>query len=257
MLKNVHLVGGLDIAELTLYLFFGFFLVLVWYLNRESRREGYPLEDDLTGEVRQELWRVGDDVQKLKSFKLPHGQGTVAFPNGYRDPMPENVLPRAWPGEPLDVVGDKLSSGLGPASYAPRADRPDFDMFGRPRIVPLRVDGHMAVESRDTDPRGLPVIGLDGKAAGTVRDIWVDRAEHCIRYLDVALSDGGTATLPITMARVKQHEVVTDAVTAAQFSGCPQLKSADQITLLEEEKVQAYFGAGYLWATEDRAEPLI
>jgi photosynthetic reaction center H subunit len=31
----------------------------------------------------------------------------------------------------------------------------------------------------------------------------------------------------------------------------------DQITLLEEEKVQAYFGAGYLWATKARSEPLI
>lgn len=257
MLSNVHLVGGLDIAELTLYLFFGFFLALVWYLNRESRREGYPLEDDLTGEVRQELWRMGDDVQNLKAFQLPHGQGTVYQPNDDRDPLPTNVLPRGWAGEPLDVVGDKLSSGVGPAAYAPRADRPDFDMFGRPRIVPMRVDGHMTIESRDTDPRGLPVVGLDGKVAGTVRDVWVDRAEHVIRYIDVALSDGGTATLPMTMARVRAREVVTDAITAAQFSGSPQLKSPEQITLLEEEKVQAYFGAGYLWATEARAEPLL
>lgn len=257
MLSNVHLVGGLDIAELTLYLFFGFFLCLVWYLNRESRREGYPLEDDLTGEVRQELWRINDDAQKLKAFQLPHGQGTVYQPAGDRDPLPANVLPRHWAGEPLDVVGDKLSSGVGPAAYAPRANRPDFDMFGRPRIVPMRVDGHMSVEGRDTDPRGLPVTGLDGKVAGTVRDIWVDRAEHVIRYLDVALTDGGTATLPMAMARVKAREVYCDAITAAQFSGSPQLTSPEQITLLEEEKVQAYFGAGYLWATENRAEPLL
>lgn len=257
MLSNVHLVGGLDIAELTLYLFFGFFLCLVWYLNRESRREGYPLEDDLTGEVRQELWRIGDDVQNLKAFQLPHGQGTVYQPNGDRDPLPTNVLPRGWEGEPLDVVGDKLSSGVGPAAYAPRADWPDLDMFGRPRLVPMRVDGHMTIEGRDTDPRGLPVVGLDGKVAGTVRDVWVDRSEHLIRYIDVALTDGGTATLPMMMARVKAREVVTDAVTAAQFSGSPQLKSPEQITLLEEEKVQAYFGAGYLWATDARAEPLL
>jgi photosynthetic reaction center H subunit len=256
-MSNVHLVGGLDIAELTLYLFFGFFLCLVWYLNRESRREGYPLEDDLTGQPRQELWRINDAEMTPKTFQLPHGQGTRSFPDGYRDPMPQNVAPRAWAGEPLDVLGEKLTSGLGPASYAPRADRPDLDMFGRPRIVPMSVDGHMTVEGRDTDPRGLPVMGMDGKVAGTVRDIWVDRSEHCIRYLDVALTGGGTATLPITTCRVKARHVDCDALKAEQFALCPQLKSAEQITLLEEEKVQAFFGAGYLWATPERSEPYL
>ncbi len=257
MMSNVFLVGGLDIAELTFYLFFAFFLGLVWYLNRESRREGYPLEDDLTGEVRADIGRTSDGFMKKKSFQLPHGMGTVYQPNGERDPLPTNVLPRAWAGEPLDVVGDKLSSGVGPGAYAPRADRPDIDMFGRPRIVPMRVDGHLNVDVRDTDPRGLPVTGLDGMVAGTVRDIWVDRAEHVIRYLDIALSDGGTATLPMAMSRVRAREVHCDAITAAQFSGAPQLRSPDQITLLEEEKVQAYFGAGYLWATAERSEPLL
>jgi photosynthetic reaction center H subunit len=27
--------------------------------------------------------------------------------------------------------------------------------------------------------------------------------------------------------------------------------------LLEEEKITAYYGAGYLWATSERSEPLI
>jgi photosynthetic reaction center H subunit len=48
-MTNVHLVGGLDIAELTFFAFFLFFLGLVWYLRGEDRREGYPVEDDLTG----------------------------------------------------------------------------------------------------------------------------------------------------------------------------------------------------------------
>ena len=121
----------------------------------------------------------------------------------------------------------------------------------------MRVDGHMVVEGRDTDPRGLPVVGLDGKVAGTVRDLWVDRSEHVIRYLDIALTDGGTATLPMPMCRVKARDVRVDAINASQFSGSPQLRSPDQITLLEEEKVQAYFGAGYLWATPERSEPYL
>jgi len=37
----------------------------------------------------------------------------------------------------------------------------------------------------------------------------------------------------------------------------PGLAQADQVTLLEEEKVMAYYGAGTLYATADRAEPLL
>ena len=254
-MTNFHLGGGLDIAELAFYLFFLFFLGLVWYLNRESRREGYPLEHDISG-------AVGDDVSRLdysekKRFRLPHGLGFYVPEDVPRDAMPTNVLPRVYAGTPLDVTGDPLASGLGPGGYALRADRPDVDMFGRPRIVPMAVAEHVSVVANDTDPRGLPVVGLDNKVAGTVRDLWVDRAEHVIRYLDVALNDGGTATLPMPMVKVSRGQVVTDAVTAAQFVNCPQLASAVQITLLEEEKVSAYFGAGYLWATPQRSEPLV
>nr|WP_310523200.1 photosynthetic reaction center subunit H [Polymorphobacter sp.] len=254
-MRNVILVGGLDIAELTLYLFFGFFLCLVWYLNRESRREGYPLENDLTGKVDNDIGRL--DFSEPKVFKLPHGLGTTSPEAVPRDAMPTNVLPRIHSGTALDVTGDLLSSGVGPAGYAMRADRPDLDMFGRPRIIPMRLDDHITVEGRDVDPRGLPVTGLDGGVAGTVRDIWVDRSEHVIRYLDVALTDGGTATLPMAMAQVSRRQVHCDAINAAQFAGSPALASPDQITLLEEEKVQAYFGAGYLWATPQRSEPFL
>ena len=40
---------------------------------------------------------------------------------------------------------------------------------------------------------------------------------------------------------------------AAQHCG----RSPEEITLLEEEKIMAYFGAGTLYATPDRQEPLI
>lgn len=254
-MSNVIIVGGLDIAELAFYVFFGFFLCLVWYLNRESRREGYPLEHDINGEVGADIGRL--DFSAPKIFKLPHGLGTTSPEAVPRDAMPANVMPRRYAGTPLDVTGDLLSSGVGPGAYALRADRPDLDMHGQPRIVPMHIAEHITVEGRDVDPRGLPVTGLDGVVAGTVRDLWVDRSEHVIRYLDVALNDGTTATVPMPMAKVSRRQVNVDAVTAAQFSGSPALASPTQITLLEEEKVQAYFGAGYLWATPARSEPLL
>ena len=246
-----------DVAALALYSFFGFFLALVIWLRREDRREGYPLGDDLTGRLEPDggLLFFGE----TKVFRLPFGRGEVVTPTTGRDPMPENVVPaqRAYPGTPFDPAGDPLSAGVGPGAYARRADVPDLNFEGLPRIVPMRVEPRIVVDEATTDPRGLPVTGCDGVIAGTVADLWIDRADHLVRYFEVALTGGGTALLPQTMSVVRARDVNTDAITAAQFAGAPQPKSPDEITFLEEEKVQAYFGAGYLYATPARAEPLL
>ncbi|WP_310496519.1 photosynthetic reaction center subunit H [Sandarakinorhabdus sp.] len=258
-MKNVHLVGGLDIAELAFFLFFFFFLGLVWYLRREDRREGYPLEWDVTGQ-RLDL---NDPLifDEPKTFVLPHGLGTFTTPTANdRDELPTNIWPenRGYEGTPFEPKDNHLSSGLGPASYAQRFDRPDLDMHGDPRIVPTRVAPHIGVVAQDIDPRGLTVFGVDGKAAGTVSDLWVDKSEHMLRYLEVELTSGdGHVLLPMAMSEVSRRGVVTDSITAAQFAGAPRPKTADQVTLLEEDKIVGYFGGGYLWATPERSEPLL
>jgi hypothetical protein len=43
---------------------------------------------------------------------------------------------------------------------------------------------------------------------------------------------------------------------AHQFANVPQTQSPHQITMLEEEKITAYYGAGTLYATPERQEPL-
>ena len=40
----MDIVGRLDVAQLMLYGFWLFFFALVYYLRREDKREGYPLE---------------------------------------------------------------------------------------------------------------------------------------------------------------------------------------------------------------------
>ena len=47
------------------------------------------------------------------------------------------------------------------------------------------------------------------------------------------------------------------AITAAQFAHVPAIKRDDQITLLEEDKVCAYYAGGHLYAMADRSEPII
>jgi len=115
----------------------------------------------------------------------------------------------------------------------------------------------MFVAREDTDPRGLAVLGCDGLKGGEVTDVWVDRSEMLIRYLEVAVASGRRVLLPMTMAIVDGNAgaIKVNAVTGAQFSDVPATASDQQVTLLEEEKIIGYYGGGHLYATRDRQEP--
>ncbi|NBQ12772.1 MAG: photosynthetic reaction center subunit H, partial [Gammaproteobacteria bacterium] len=39
--------GYVDVAQVVLYVFWLFFFVLIFWLHREGKREGYPLESDM------------------------------------------------------------------------------------------------------------------------------------------------------------------------------------------------------------------
>ena len=44
-----QIMSNIDVAQIVLYAFWIFFAGLIFYIRREDRREGYPLEYDLTG----------------------------------------------------------------------------------------------------------------------------------------------------------------------------------------------------------------
>jgi photosynthetic reaction center H subunit len=242
-----------DVAQLVLYLFWLFFAGLIYYLVRENHREGYPMETD-TGRGTVTGW----PVPKPKTYQLPHG-GEVSFPNDKVSPQPlvaEKALP--WSGSPIHPTGaNPMLDGVGPGAWADRADTPDLTWDGRPKIVPLRVATDYGVSENDTDPRGLPVTGADGETAGTVKDLWIDQSEHMFRYLEVALDGGRTVLLPVNFSRIKRDGVKVASILASQFAQVPGTKRDDQITFLEEEKIMAYYGAGTLYATPSRGEPLL
>src|ERR1700742_2768576 len=48
----------IDIPQVVLYLFWIFFAGLLWYLRREDKREGYPLESDRSRSIRVEGFRA-------------------------------------------------------------------------------------------------------------------------------------------------------------------------------------------------------
>jgi photosynthetic reaction center H subunit len=242
-----------------LYGFFAFFAGLIYYLRREDKREGYPLESDRSRSITVQGF---PPIPSPKVFRLPHG-GTRSAPRAEapRGPL-QAVLVSAWPGAPLAPIGDPMTSGVGPGSYALRAEEPDLTVDGLPKIVPISSAGEFTLEARDPDPRGMPVVGADGALGGMVRDIWIDRAEVLIRYLEVetpTASGARRVLLPMTFAKVdgRRHRVKVNSITGTQFAGVPGLRNPDRVTFREEDQIAAYYGGGTLYATPARAEPML
>ena len=248
----------IDVAQLVLYLFWIFFFGLIFYLQRESKREGYPMHTDRPGRSTVDGLLP---MPSVKTYKLTHG-GEVQAPH-QRDAIPQALAAEpiaGFPGAPLEPTGNRMGDNIGPGSYTLRADTPELTFAGEVLIVPLRNAPELQVALQDNDPRGLPVVGADGQVGAKVRDIWVDKAEMLVRYLELDVphaARGPQVLLPINFARIRKGEVKVHAVLGHQLSGVPRTRHPDQVTSLEEEKVMAYFGAGTLYATPERQEPLV
>ena len=255
-----YILGNLDVASIALWLFFAFFVGLVIWIQRENQREGYPLMDE-DGTVADAggVWPVPED----KTFILPHGKGTYTVPSGQNPERGDidSLLTRQFDsgGFPFDPVGNPFETGVGPASWAARADEPELDGKGHPKIVPMaKLEAFRVAAGKD--PRGMPVVSGDGDVVGTVTDMWIDEPEQMVRYLQYDLTKnhgGGSRLVPLTMARIWGGRVKVNSLYAAQFAGVPTIRSASQVTKLEEEKVSAYYGGGYLYASEKRTNPQI
>ena len=256
---STSITSYIDIAQVVLYLFWVFFFGLIFYLRREDRREGYPLESDTTQEVGS---KGVVSIPAPKQFALPHG-GTYDAPDFKRYTGEiEAERTAAFPGAPLEPTADPMGSNVGPSAYALRADEPELTREGEPAIVPIRVATDFSVARSDTDPRGLPVVGTDGEVAGTVADIWIDRADPMIRYLEVDLPEKNGASarrvlLPMPMARVLQGRIEVNALCAKHFQDVPGLQNPDQITLWEEERISAFYAGGRMYAEPKRIGPLL
>ena len=250
-----------DVAQVVLYAFWLFLAGIIVYLHREDKREGYPLESERSANITVQGWPA---VPAPKTYLLADGS-TVQAPRAEPyDARPIKATPIGpWPGAPLEPDGDPMVDGVGPAAYAERLDIPDALFTGEPKLSPLRNNPAWHVEERDPDPRGMPVIGCDGKQGGTVKDVWVDRSEYIMRYLEIEVSDrqGNTRNvlLPTTLARIwgGKKRIEVKSITSKQFIKVPGLRNPDVVTRLEEDKICAFYSGGHLYATAERAEPLV
>ncbi|MBB1077465.1 photosynthetic reaction center subunit H [Rhodoferax sp. 4810] len=243
-----------DVAQLVLYVFWAFFAGVVYYLQREQHREGYPMDPGRPNGPKTTGW----PLVKPKTYKMRHGPDMVA-PNPNRPDGEYSFEPgNRWSGGNIVPKGDPLLAGVGPGGWAMRADEPDLTYEGTPKIVPLRVAKEYNVAKQNVDPRGMQVLCADKESAGEVCDMWVDQSESIFRFIEVALKDTGTRVLiPMNFARINKNGVHVNALMSHHFANVPKTRNPEQITLLEEEKIMGYFGAGLLYAHPSRQDPLL
>lgn len=252
----------LDVAQVVLYAFWIFFALLILYIRQEDKREGYPLETERRGG--RVIVQGFPPIPKPKTFHLPHGGITLApRPEAFDTDLPAR---RDWsgPGSPLVPTGNPLVDAIGPASACARADEPLKTWWDRPQTFPLRSDNSFTISDHDMDPRGFAVVSADGQPVGTVSDLWGDYVQRFVRYVEVQMdwpegAPGRQLVMPIFYIRfdTDRRRAVIDALSAAQLAEAPRLKEPDVITALEEERINAYFAGGLLYATPQRQEPLL
>lgn len=263
-MESFSLTDHIDLAQIALYAFWLFFAALLFYLRREDRREGYPLMSEVSG-VQERVDRIW--MPDPKTFRLGGGR-TVMVPDGRADDREFRATPfEGFAGSTFVPTGNPMIDGIGPATFAARSDTPDVTFDGRLRIVPMRSDSHLSLAPQDPDPRGMKVVGADYKLAGEVVDVWIDRSDFLIRYVEVALDadvatpEGarGNVLLPIHFMDIDQRNstLIVRAILGSQFATVPRLAAPDRVTLLEEDRISAYYGSGYLYATPERQEPLL
>jgi len=246
---GVTFFGNFDLASLAIWLFWGFFAVLVYYLQTENMREGYPLETE-DGKPAPNQGPFG--LPKAKTFLLPHGRGSVTVPDGLPEKrtlaMARTAVSEGFPHMP---TGNPMVDGVGPASWAPRRDVPELDGHGHNKIVPMSHAEGFAV-SAGRDPRGLPVQASDLEVVGRISDMWVDAPEQLVRYLEIDLNDGGKRLVPMPMVKIWADRVRINAISSDLFAGVPTTRSATEVTLLEEDKISGYYAGGTMYAANKR-----
>lgn len=253
---GVNFFGDFDLAALAIWSFWLFFAFLVYYLQTENMREGYPLEmEDGSIAPNQGMF----PVPSPKTFKLPNGRGTLTVPSEANEAahrrtdlaLARTAVSEGFPHAP---TGNPLVDGVGPASWVPRRDEPELDAHGHNKIMPMALAKGFNV-SAGRDPRGLPVQAADMEVVGKVTELWVDVPESCVRYLEIELNSGKKKLVPITLSRIWADRVRVMGLASDSFENIPATKSMSEITKLEEDKVSAYVAGGWLYDAEKRKGP--
>lgn len=244
-----NVVGNLDVAILAVIAFVLFFLGLVYHLRQEDKREGYPMEITVgTGKVRHS--EGFPPMPKPKLFYRPHDRGVVSAPREREAPVFPDGAKYQAEGYPM-TAEDPLGQALGTAAHPDRHDLADLNVLGEPKIVPLSEWDEYHVADGDVDPRGWPIVSNDGVEVGFIKDLWFNRAEFFLRYFEFEIpGEERTRMAPLFFCKVKTKAKVVEAFTlnADDLRRTPITGTVEYITMLEEDRVNAFFAGGRLYS---------
>ncbi len=248
---GVTFFGDFDLASAAIWGFWLFFAGLVFYLQTENMREGYPLEmEDGSPSPNQGPF----PVPKPKTFETDDGR-SVTVPSTENEAVHrrDNLALEKMAvseGFPQVPTGDPMADGVGPASWTPREDKPELDAHGKPKITPMA--GHDAFFiSAGRDPRGMPILSKDDQVVGYCTDMWIDEGEQEVRYLEYELEPehgSGKRLVPMQLVRVQPRWIMVASLHSSRFDGVPQPSTPGQVTKLEEEKICAWYAGGTLYS---------
>ena len=247
----------LDIPTIVFWLFVMFFVGLVFWLQRESKREGYPLKASPFTPERMD----GFPAPPLLPLTYILNEGGTTQAPHYYPPVQIKAAPvHGFDGTPLTPLGNPLLAGIGPGSWVRKRDEPALTERGDLLLQPLRLLPEWSVLRQDADPRGMAVFDCRWNPVGRVGELWIDRGIKIIRFLDVQLDaalGGKHVLVPIFHTEIKEasRRVRVTALWAYQFTDIPMPAGPDAITGQEEERLNAYFAAGQFFRGSPSVAP--
>ena len=244
----------IDIPTVAFWVFALFFVVLVAWLQRESKREGYPLRaSPFTNEL---INGAPPPPAEPLTYILNEG-GTTDAPH-YYEQAPTHARPlRMFDGTPFYPVGNPLLAGIGPGSWVMKKDVPALTERGDLLLQPLSLLHEWSIEKIDADPRGMAVFDWRWNEVGRVAEVWIDRGIKIVRMLEVELrADLGASRVLVPIYHTdiyeKARRIRVTALWAHQFPDVPMPAQPGVITGQEEERLNAYYAAGLFY----RADPI-
>jgi len=168
----------------------------------------------------------------------------------------------AWCG-PLVPTGNPMLDGVGAAAYAERLDIPDATVHGdteavrhcaphQGSILIIKIRIHAAILSSVLTVKPVVSCAMSGLIRPRCIIRYLESGNRCAgREAQCASADDDVSDFSVR--RQGQSEVDL----GKRFEHVPAHKKPDSVTRLEEDKICAYYAGGHLYATPERAEPLI
>lgn len=248
----------IDIPTLASWTFVLFFVALVFWLQRQSKREGYPLRaSPFTAEL---MDGFPPPPSEPMAYVLNEG-GTTEAPHHFEQ-APTSARPmHLFDGTPFLPLGNPLLAGIGPGAWVMKRDAPALNEQGELVLQPLRALHEFSIEKTDADPRGMIVYDWRWAEIGRVIDAWVDRGSKTIRMFEVETTaelHARRVLVPIfhTVIREKARTMRVTALWAHQFADVPMPAAPDTITGREEERLNAYYAAGRFYRNDPSVAPV-